>query len=264
MAFDIANFTKGSQGVAWSDLDFEEFRRNPLPPDVLRSLTYMCHVEYYTVCYLRDILVTPSHRDPKVTAFLTMWNMEEFWHGEALAAVLRMHDVEIDFDELQAMRMKKGWRDAVSMIKQAITTNLVGMDFVAVHMIWGAANEWSAVTAYKRLAELQDHPVLGELLIRIARQEARHVAFYATQAKERLEKSRKAQILARFALRKYWGPVGSGTLDEVEVQHVMSHLMSGPDGRAAARAIDRDISKMPGLEGLRIVEDSLDARGIPA
>jgi len=70
--------------------------------------------------------------------------------------------------------------------------------------------------------------------------------------------------LRRFALQKFWGPVGSGVMDEPEVFHVMNHLMGGPEGRKEVRKIDEHISRMPGLEGLRIVETALDARGIPA
>ncbi|MBB5786026.1 ferritin-like domain-containing protein [Jiangella mangrovi] len=264
MAFDIRDYTRTSQAVQWQDLPLDEFRTNPLPPDTLRSLRYMCDVEYHTVCYLRDMLVTPSHKDPQVTAFMTMWNMEEFWHGEALAAVLALHGVSVDYDELKATRLKLGWRDKLDPIKQSLLANVVGQDFVAVHMIWGAANEWSAITAYNRLAQLDEHPVLTELLQRIAKQEARHVAFYATQARDRLARSRKAQKIARFALRKFWGPVGSGVMAETEVRHVLRHLMSGPDGRRAARTIDDHIGRMPGLEGLRIVQDALDARGVLA
>lgn len=264
MAFDIREYTRKSEGVKWEDLPIEVFRDDPLPRGTVRSLRYMCNVEYHTICYLRDMLVTPSHQDPKITAFMTMWNMEEFWHGEALAAVLDMHGEKVDYDALTATRMKLGWRDKLGPIKQSLMANLAGQDFVAVHMIWGAANEWSAITAYNRMAAMEEHPVLAELLQRIARQEAKHVAFYATQARERLDRSTKAQKLARFALKRYWGPVGSGVMDESEVSHVLHHLMSGPEGREAAVAIDEHISKMPGLSGLRIVQDALDARGVPA
>jgi hypothetical protein len=142
-------------GVQWQDLPLEEFRDNPLPPETLRSLRYMCDVEYHTVCYLRDMLVTPSHQDPGVTAFMTMWNMEEFWHGEALAEVLRMHDVTLDYDHLKAKRITMGWRDKLGPVKQSLLAGLVGQDFVAVHMIWGAANEWSAVAADNRTSALR-------------------------------------------------------------------------------------------------------------
>ncbi|MCO6004059.1 hypothetical protein NE236_03625 [Actinoallomurus purpureus] len=222
----------------------------------------MCDIEYHTVCYMRDILVTPSHRDPVVTAFMTMWNVEEFWHGEALAAVLGMHAVHVGHEHLAAVRRDGGWRDRLDPIKQSLLANIVGDDFVAVHMAWGAVNEWSAIAAYKRLAVLEDHPVLSALLERIVRQESRHVAFYATQARDRLARSEKARRLTRFALRRFWAPVGSGVMPEAAVRQSLRHLMSGPDGRRAAHGIDAHLQKLPGLANLHIVEAALDSRGI--
>jgi hypothetical protein len=264
MAFDIDKFTKNSDRVQWADLDFDEFERTPLPAHTLRSIRYMCDVEYHTVCYMRDMLTTPSHKEAEVGAFMTMWNREEFWHGEALAAVLAKHGISVDFDQLKATRLKLGWKDRLDPIKQSIMGGLVGNDFVAVHMAWGAANEWSANAAYHRLAAIEDHPTLSPLLKRIAQQETKHVAFYASQARERLAKSKKARVLARFALSKAWGPVGSTISEDSEVTHVMGQLFGGTEGRKLIRDIDRHIAKLPGLEGLRIVEKSLDARGISA
>ena len=264
MAFDIDKFTETSTNVNWSDLDFEEFKTNPLPDSTLRSLRYMCDIEYHTVCYLRDMLVTPSHKDPDVSAFMTMWNREEFWHGEALADVLGAHGLTVDFDQLKSTRLKLGWKDLLDPVKQSLLGNIVGKDFIAVHMIWGAANEWSAVAAYNRLADLEKHPVLAELLRRIAKQEAKHVAFYATQARDRLSKSKKAQVLARLALKNAWGPVGSSVMPPEEVTHVMGHLFSGPDGLREIRKLDDHISRMPGLEGLTIVETSMRKYGVAA
>ncbi len=264
MAFDIDRYTANSASVAWSDLDFDEFERNPLPESSLRTLRYMCDIEYHTVCYLRDLLTTPSHNEPEVGAFMTMWNREEFWHGEALAAVLGKHGVTVDFDELKSKRLKLGWKDRIGPIKQALMGGLVGTDFIAVHMAWGAANEWSANAAYLRMAKLENHPVLAELLKRIAAQETKHVAFYASQARDRLAKSKKAQVIARFALDKAWGPVGSGVMPDAEVTHVMNHLFAGPEGRKLIQDVDSHIAKLPGLEGLTIVENSLNARGIAA
>jgi hypothetical protein len=192
---------------------------------------------------------------------MTMWNREEFWHGEALAAVLAAHGITLDFDELKATRLKLGWKDRLDPIKQSVLGNIVGKDFIAVHMIWGAANEWSAVAAYNRMAELEQHPVLAVLLQRIAKQEARHVAFYATQARDRLASSKKAQVLARFALKNAWGPVGSSVMAPGEVSHVMSHIFAGPDGLREIRKLDEHISRMPGLEGLTIVETALKKYG---
>lgn len=264
MAFDIDRFTRDSVRVGWDDLDLETFRDDPLPPESLRTLRYMCDVEYHTVCYLRDMLVTPSRQEPEVNAFMTMWNREEFWHGEALAHVLSLHGVTVSYDELKAKRVKLGWRDKIKPVTQSVLSTVVGKDYVAVHMIWGAVNEWSASAAYKRLAALEGHPSLAVLLKRIAAQEARHVAFYATQARARLEGSPKAQRLARLALQNAWQPVGSGIASDDEVTHVMRHLFSGPQGRKEIEAIDSHVARLPGMEGLTIVADALDARGIAA
>ncbi|WP_395242518.1 ferritin-like domain-containing protein [Agromyces sp. MMS24-K17] len=262
MAFDIDRYAATSVRLDWDDLDLEHFRSHPLPPATLRTLRYMADVEYHTVCYTRDLLTTPSHREPEVGAFMTMWNREEFWHGEALAAVLGVHGVTVDYDALKASRLKLGWRDRLDPVKQSIAGALVGADFIAVHMSWGAANEWSAITAYQRMAELEADPVLAELLGRIARQEARHVAFYTSQARARLAASRRAQQVTRFALSRFWAPVGSSIQPREEVRHVMTQLMSGDAGRRAARKVDDSISGMPGLAGLTIVQDALDGLGV--
>jgi hypothetical protein len=264
VAFDIDDYTATSAAVHWADLDLGRFAEHPLEERSLRTLRYMTDVEYHTVCYTRDLLTTPSHRDPDVNAFMTMWNREEFWHGEALAAVLAMHGVTVQYDELRAKRLKLGWKDRLDPIKQSVLGSLVGGDFIATHMAWGAANEWSAITAYNRMAELERDPVLAELLRRIAKQEARHVAFYTSQARSRLAASTKAQKLTRFALKRFWAPVGSTIMERSDVVHVMTHLMSGPAGRDAARRVDRSIAGLPGLSGLHIVEDALDGLGIAA
>jgi rubrerythrin len=264
MAFDIDRYARESTAVTWEDLDYEVFRDNPLPTDTLRTLRYMCEVEFHTVCYLRDMLVSPSRKDPQVGTFMTTWNWEEIWHGEALAHVLALHGITVAFDEVKAKRVKLGWRDRLSPVKQSLLSNIVGTDFVAVHMLWGSINERSTAAGYKRLAALEDNPVLTTLLRRIAAQEAKHIAFYTTQARARLEDNPRAQKLARLALRTAWQPVGSGVSPEAEVDHVLRHLFSGPDGRKEIEAVDRHVAKLPGMEGLTLVAEALDARGVPA
>jgi len=48
-------------------IDFDDFRAQPLDPDDLRTLRYMHDVEHHTVCYLRDLLLTPAHQEPEIT-----------------------------------------------------------------------------------------------------------------------------------------------------------------------------------------------------
>jgi len=253
MAFDLDRYKEICGRLDYADLDLQAtFGRAPLRPELLRVLRYMHDVEHHTVCYLRDLLVTPAHHDPDMTTFLTFWAYEEFWHGEALAAVLRMHGIEVGFDQLRANRMKFGWKDSLTPATQSVLGRLVGRDFIAVHMSWGAANEYTAVSAYKRMAAMEQDPVLAELLRRIAQQEARHVAFYVTQARQRLAASRKAQRLTRLLLNHAWAPVGSSIMSREEVVFVFGQLMSGPEGVAEAKRLDANISALPGMAGLQI------------
>ena len=264
MAFKIDEYARAAAPVRWDDIDLAGFAERPLSDAALRCLRYMCDVENHTVCYLRDLLLTPSHQDPEITTFLTMWNYEEYWHGEVLADVLAAHGVSTGDAHIRTVRTRQGWKDKVAPLQQSLLANVIGEDFVATHMTWGAINEWSTHAGYASLIAREDNPVLTEVLSRIIKQETRHIAFYSSQARERLARSRKAQRVTRFALRRAWNPVGSGVMPEDEVVHLLTYLMGGPDGREQARRIDQKIDALPGLEGLHLVERALDERGVPA
>jgi hypothetical protein len=264
VSFDIDHYAKTAAPVRWDDLDLDSFARHPLSDDALRCLRYMSDVETHTVCYLRDLLVTPSHADPDVTVFLTMWNMEEFWHGELLDEVLHRHGVPTGAEHTRALRKRLGLSDRLAPIRQSLLANVIGHDFIATHMAWGAINEWCAHSAYNRLIQSEKHPVLTEILRRIAKQETRHVAFYNSQARSRLERSTKAQRIARFALKKAWGIVGSTVMPVPEVRHMLGHLYSGPGGLAEVRRVDAKIDSLPGQHGLRLVERQLTKYGVVA
>ena len=219
----------------------------------------MHDVENHTVCYLRDVLVTRAHRDPEVTSFLTLWNYEEFWHGEAIAGVLAAHDEHgrhRDGSPPSASGCPSATRGGRSsfQLASAITPHLT-----AVHMTWGAVNEWTTQAAYARLAKLADHPALTELLRRIMKQEGRHIDFYATQARARLADSRAAQRMTRWALRQYWAPVGSGVVPDREVASSAPTCSGTTTGRAVADRIDRRVDRLPGLDGLNLLRGAVSA-----
>ena len=87
--------------------------------------------------------------------------------------------------------------------------------FPAVHMTWGAINEWTANAAYNRLATIADHPVLTELLGRIMRQEGRH-AGVLRQLRPRPARRTTvaAQRVTPWFLRHQWAPVGNGDVPQ--------------------------------------------------
>lgn len=261
MEFDIEDYKTRTDRLRFDDLDIAGFATLRLDPGALRCLRYMHDVEYHTVCYLRDLLVSPAHADAEITSFLSFWVFEEFWHGEALAAVLAAHGEPAGQARVATMRRRLGWAERMRPVTMMLGSALAGEDFVAVHMTWGAINEWTTQAGYSQLARRAGHPVLSELLRRIMRQEGRHIDFYASQAERRLAASARARRLARFALSRLWSPVGSGVMPKAETAHMAAYLMSGPDGRVATQRIDRRVDRLPGLAGLALLERSTAALG---
>lgn len=263
MSFDLDTYKHTATAVRVDDIDFDDFRARPLSPEALRCLHYMTDVETHTVCYLRDLLVTPSHQDPHITTFLTMWNFEEFWHGDVIDRILRVHEEENGLPRHRSVRVAQGFRgNVVAPITQCLTAAVLGEDFIATHMTWGAVNEWSAHAAYGRLIEIEQHPTLTTVLQRIQQQESRHLAFYMSEARERLARSRRAQKITRFALRKFWAPVGSTITPRAETQFVLGHLLGGEGGNRMVRMLDTKVDKLPGQEGLSLVSRAVAGFGV--
>ena len=258
MRFSLDRYQQIVQRVPVDDLDLERsFTCQPLSADVLRCLRYMHDVELHTVCYLRDLLVTSAHRDPEVTTFLTMWAFEEYWHGEAIGRVLQAHGQPAGAPRVQALRRRRRVAEAFGPVKHMVSSAIAGPSMTAVHMSWGAVDEWTTQAGYGRLATESGHPVLRELLGRIMRQEGRHIDFYASQAERRLADDRRAQRLTRWALRRLWAPVGSDVMPATEVRHLISFLFGGSEGRTVAERIDRRIDRLPGLAGLSLITGAI-------
>ena len=252
MRFDLETFKQRSGRLDDSDIDYDRFRTEPLDEASLRCLRYMHDVEFHTACYLRDVLVTRAHAEPDVTAFLSCWAYEELWHGEAIAKVLAAHGEPAGRTRVAVLRAGVGLRGRLAPWASLAVSSLT-RHVVAVQVTWGAVNEWTTQAGYGRLAERAGHPVLTDLLRRIMRQEGRHIDFYATQAFRRLQGDRRAQRLTRLALTRFWKPVGSDVLPDAEVRFLIDHLFDGEQGRAVTERLDRNIDRLPGLEGLRLV-----------
>lgn len=257
MDFDIDTYMRVGGRLELEGLDLDEgFRDQPLDAETLRCLQYMHDIENHTVCYLRDVLVTDAHQDPEITTFLTLWNYEEHWHGEALGHVLAAHGRPAGRSRIANVRRQLNRFDRFRPLSFLLGSALVP-DMVAIHMVWGAINEWTTQAGYGLLARKAGNPVLSELLKRIMRQEGRHIDFYATEGGRRLARSRASQAVTRAALRRYWRPVGHKVRPDGEIRFLVDHLFSDPEGQRVTERIDRHVDRLPGLEGLHLVRSGL-------
>lgn len=245
---DIERYASRSQALDLDGIDWDLLRRRPLDPATVRTLRYMADIETHTMIYVRSLLSTRAIDDPDVATFLACWFYEETFHGRALARVLTTNG----HAPVERRRSRAPLANRVEETAIRLVSN-VWPDFVAVHMAWGAINELTTLTAYQRLGERADHPVLTELLARIMRDEARHFAFYYHQAERRLDRP-AARRVARFLVDRFWAPVGTGVQPDDEVRFIACHLFAGADGLAAARRIDGTIRRLPGFESVDLIE----------
>ena len=258
MALPVTSEHPAAGRLDLTDLDIERgFGTSPLDEPVLRCLQYMHDVEHHTVCYLRDLLVTSAHRDPEITEFLTVWNYEEHWHGVAIGRVLAAHGRPAGDRRVGELRDSQPWTERLRPVGFALGS-VAFPDLTAVSLVWGAINEWCTQAGYGQLARRAGHPLLGELLRRIMRQEGRHISFYSTAGRTRLERSRAARRLTRFALQRLWRPVGHGVVPEHETAFLVRYLFGGPGGAEVAARIDRNVSRLPGLGGLAVVGTAVE------
>ena len=253
---DLGRYLRASRKLDLSGIDFDSVPTYPLSGEEIRCLTYMMDIETHTVIYLRDLLTTPAAYDPDVTAFLSLWVYEEFWHGEALGRFLQAAGQRFTPDRTAEIRRSAGVRDVLGTIGK-MTAARVLPDFVAVHMTWGAINELSTLNGYHRVIAKTRHPILTQLLTRIIKDERRHYAFYYNQARARLEGNPRAQKLVRWALGKLWAPVGTGVRPQSETDYVILALFGDEDGAAAVADMEAELSKLPGLGGMRLLRRAM-------
>ncbi|MGH2785430.1 MAG: ferritin-like domain-containing protein [Actinomycetota bacterium] len=254
--FELAKYLRASKKLDLEGIDFDAVPRYPLSREEIRVLTYMMDIETHTIIYLRDLLTTPAAYDPEITAFLSLWAYEEFWHGEALSRFLRAAGERFSPDRPGEIRRAAGLRDGAGTIAKMAAARAVP-DFVAVHMTWGAINELSTLNGYHRVIAGTRNPILVELLGRIIKDERRHYAFYYNQARHRLDGNARAQRLVRWTLDRFWEPVGSGVRPQAETDFVVRHLFGDGAGRAALHEMERELSKLPGLGGMRLIRRAM-------
>ena len=253
VAFDIDAYLARSGALDLNGIDWAGVARHPLPAEAIRTLRAMQDIESHTIVYLRSLLATRAIDDPDVARFLACWVYEESFHGLALERFLAAAG------HLVGPRPTPHGHEGPTQWLEARVTALLSRvwpDFCAVHMTWGAINELTTLTGYRRLAARAGHPVLSELLERITRDESRHF-FYYRQAELRLRRPAVARV-TRLLIDRFWAPVGSGVQPQRELRFMAGYLFSDVRGRAAARKADETIRKLPGFATVRLLEHWLD------
>lgn len=258
--FDLREFTRTARGSHREELDLEPIRTAGLGVDALRLLRLLRDLERSTMQRMRNLLVTATHKDARVTAFLTTWAFEKFWIADALDAVL-----EATGDDLHSSEPVTGLRRAITErherrgpVRRAFRANFDGPQIVAAHVTTGLTDEWITQAAYKRLAELAEG--LHSIVDMIVSVKDRHIRFLAEEAQRRLAASQRASKLTRRAIRHAVWPIGAIERSDDDRTFFEQLVFGTPAGAEEARSISERLAALPGLAS---VAPSVSARLIP-
>lgn len=247
-SFDLPAFLERSRSLDLGGIDWSAASRDPVSPAELRILPYFIDVESYTIGYLRALLNTSAIRDVEIGDFLACWVYEEAYHGRAIERFLSEAGHGLDPGRRRSIQRPRRSLEALQDLAAAALSKLVGPDFVAVHMTWGAIQELTTLNGYRRLSQRTGNSVLAEIISRIMRDESRHFGFYYHKANERLARSPRARALTAALVARFWKPVGTGIMPDPEVDFLIRYMFEG-EGRREALHVDETISRLPGMEG---------------
>ncbi|WP_378146011.1 hypothetical protein ACFJGV_00535 [Cnuibacter sp. UC19_7] len=249
--FDVREFARTAVGTYRSSLDLDSFQERRLSALSVQMLSYLREVERATLSYLRNVLVTPTHKDARVTAFLTTWAFEKFWISDALGAVAEAHGVD-PRDQLDHARGRAVLREIVERatpIVESFRANAIGPDVVGVHLATVAIDDRLSEAAYRNIAAADPHPELLSLVERILAVKRRHLVFVEKDADDRLARSRRARSLARRALSRLDWPIGARDLRPESTATFFDSVVDAP----TAAELDARVDLLPGLKGLGLI-----------
>lgn len=245
------------------EIPWREVKNYPLDRRLIPVLLYMRDIEMLTDMYHEELKRTPTGNDPVISKFMERWGIEEITHGELLNRFLNEAGYETsDKWKEEIKNAVSGFYNFYTRILTALT-NCVGKSFTATHMAYGTINEISATQGYRRLITIADHPVLTHILKGIIREESVHTQFYYSIARLELKKSQFSQNIARFIIKNFWRPVGSGARPEENTNYTIAMLFGNEEGiEWIDRSVTQRIETLPGLQGITRVTDKIAEIGL--
>src|SRR5207237_3218060 len=139
MTMDITRYLDASKKVDLTGTDFASAGKSSSQADEIRCLTYMMDVESHTIVYLRGLLNTCAIDDPEITAFLSCWVYEEFFHSRTLRQFLEACGV--------ATPPAPATRITLEEIATALLCRFTP-HLSAAYLTWGAIQELSTLEGY--------------------------------------------------------------------------------------------------------------------
>lgn len=252
-AFDVRAYMRDPYVLYPADLDMDSM--GSLSGPTLEALSYLWTVESNALDRMRDLLVTPTHAESRVTAFLSTWAHEQHWLGATLQALLSANGrPPQEPGDTQLGRIRRVWDDRYRPTVAAIGTNLLNADITGAHMVTGWLDTAVMAAVYRRLGRTE--PTLDDLMGAVGRLKDRHMAFYAPEAHHRLADAALARRIARVAVSRWRFP-GTRYVGPAPARAAVAAFFDDPRARHAVAELDRTVAMFPGLTNAHPVRTAL-------
>ena len=257
--FDVRAFARTAHGSLRGDLDLDAVAGAPLSPDLVTVLDALATLEGATMAHLRNVLVTNTHKDARVTAFLVTWAFEKFWIADALRAIVDASGVAGPGSNAGPVGAQPPDRTAAATsggapsggrgpVRRAFAGITQGWAVIGAHMAVGLVDDRMLGTAYERVAESSTSATLDAVVDRIVAVKERHTRFFEEEVQRRLTASPRAARLARRELRRTAWPLGAAALTAEQRAAFSRFAFGGPEGDARAVELERGIGALPGMD----------------
>jgi len=250
--FDVREFARTAAGSHREKLNLDHYRTTPLTPEIVRLLSYLQVIERATMTHLRSVLVTATHKDARITAFLTTWAFEKYWVADALEQLVAANRPADHIPSPSPLRLP-----AERTIRESIAANVIGLPMIAVHMSLGTVDEWITQAAYRRISAIAASTQLSATITEFLAIKTRQLRFFEAQARFRLTESRRARVLTRRRLARTPWPIGSRAEPRAETQFFFERLFGSVE--SLAREIDARVDSLPGQARLSVVARAVGA-----
>jgi hypothetical protein len=225
----------------------------PLADPLRAELRYLRSRLSGTTGWLSLVLVTPTHKNARITAFLSAWAYERHWLADALDALTAGAATPA------APPVRIGLRTRFAPLVEAVVANVHGPALTAVHMAERAVDGVFVEALVGHAIGQASGPVAADLE-RLRRVLVRQHSFFTEEAGRLLAASARARRLSRRRLTARAWPIGARD-DRVGTAAALTALTAA-DPRWIQRA-DARIAELPGLAGLGIARRSAANPGRP-
>lgn len=248
--FDVREFARTARGNHRDELQLADYASAPLSAESVRMVRYLGRLENATMEHLRNLLVTATHKDARVTAFLVTWAFEKFWIADALDAVLEANGAQRfqDAAEGKVQKRRSESADRRGPIRRAVSAIRLGVPIIAVHTTTGLIDEWITRAAYVRLAAQSKSAALASTISLILDVRKRHEDFFDDESRRRLSSDSRAARLVRKTLLSASWPIGAVDRAEDDRAFFENYVFAGEAGAASIAEIEARVASLPGLD----------------